>query len=69
MNHEKKQCDICPWPLECSPEMRADRPDGVDCPRDAHVWDRHLADSPVALAGAAPLEATVDDHDRHLVLV
>jgi hypothetical protein len=67
--NDKKQCEICPWPLDCSAEMKADKPKGADCPREVRVWDWQLADNRVSLADTTPLERLAETEKRELILV
>jgi hypothetical protein len=41
MIDESKQCETCPWPLECCPEERPAKP-APACPRETGVWAREM---------------------------
>ncbi len=69
MAYEKKQCEVCAWPLECSGDMKAQKPEGADCPREANVWDRRLGDTKIALADDADLAELVETERRQAELV
>ncbi len=68
MTDDMKQCDPCPWPLDCCTEDGAPKPERVaaDCPRAHDIWERRLGDarlvlvaSPAALAPVAEEEELV----------
>jgi hypothetical protein len=69
MTRDKKQCEICAWPLECSPAMKAKKPAGADCPREARVWDRRVGEMHFSVDQTAPLEAFAEADNRQLMLV
>ncbi len=49
MVDDLKQCETCPWPLDCCTEDGAPVMKAADCPRDHDVWKRHIADSRLTL--------------------
>jgi hypothetical protein len=72
MIDDLKQCETCPWPLDCCTEDGAPKPKpvAVDCPREHEVWERRLGDKRLALLCDAPMaELPVPDHEEELVLV
>ncbi len=70
MMTEKKQCETCAWPLECSSDMQAQKPEDPDCPREARVWERRMGDRAIALPDDAALDELADaDQPKELALV
>ncbi len=68
MTTETKQCETCAWPLECSSDMKAQKPEGADCPREARVWDRRLGDTAMTLPEDAALDEFLDSAPRPAAL-
>jgi hypothetical protein len=70
MMTEKKQCETCGWPLDCSSDMKALKPEGADCPREAWVWERRLGEG-IALRDDAALDelADTESNPKELALV
>lgn len=66
---ENKQCETCAWPLECSADMAAQKPEGADCPREERVWDRRLEDVAIAVADGAAFDGLVETEPRHRELL
>ncbi len=51
MVDDLKQCETCPWPLDCCTEDGTPRakPVAVDCPRDHQIWERRLGEARLSL--------------------
>ena len=69
MKTERSQCETCAWPLECSGDMKAQKPQGADCPREHPVWDRRMGEAAIELSDAAALDELVDAEPRTRVLM
>ncbi len=69
--NDLKQCDTCPWPLDCYNDDGTVRvkPAAVDCPRDHAVWERRLGDARLAIITGTPLGQLPELEDEDVVLV
>ena len=70
MIDDSKQCETCPWPLDCCTEDGGPKtkPVAVDCPKEHAVWERRLGDGRLALmAGAPAAQLPVPDVEELLV--
>ena len=69
MIDDSKQCEPCPWPLDCCTEQGAPiaKPVKADCPKEHGVWDRLLSDR-LALPAASPI-AALPEAEEDLLLV
>ncbi len=62
MIDESKQCETCPWPLECCPEERPAKP-ATACPRENDVWAREMGDRRLELP-TTPLDRLASSGER-----
>ncbi len=63
MMDDQKQCDVCPWPLDCCTEDGAPRAKAADCPRDHAVWEHHIADARMMLTEVPAVAVTEPEED------
>ncbi|MGE5359629.1 MAG: hypothetical protein ACM3NQ_11475 [Bacteroidales bacterium] len=69
MMNGKSQCETCAWPLDCSDDMKADKPAGADCPREARVWERRIGETAMALPDDAAFDELADTGPRPRALM
>ncbi len=70
MIDDRKQCETCPWPLDCyteDGELRT-KPVAVDCPRDHSVWERRLGEVRLDVITGTRIAQVVELDDEDVVL-
>lgn len=57
MDNDSRQCDPCPWPLDCCTEDSAPKVEAasVDCPREHQLWERRLAQARLSLVSGVSM--------------
>ncbi len=70
MPDDLKQCDTCPWPIDCCSEdgVAKPKPVAVDCPRDHLVWERRLGQARLDVITGTSIGPVVELDDEDVVL-
>ncbi len=61
MDTNLKQCETCPWPIECPPEERPAKPRAA-CPRETATWER-LLDGTGLVPNVTPLDWVIEEEE------
>ncbi len=70
MPDNPRQCEPCPWPLDCCTEEDAPKvkPVAADCPREHQLWERRLGQARLSLvSGVSMAELAALEEEEELV--